>query len=259
MAIDLADYENKAKDAIKVFWGNRAKARQKQIELGVVDQGERGSVTGGQNLNGFVTLILDIVLANGLNESTVHRAARLVTLPGYFRPTKQWDLLVINHGRLVAAIELKSQVGPSFGKNFNNRTEEAIGTAADFRVAYREGAFGEQRAPFTGWLMIIEDVPASSKPVKNVTKHFPVFPDFQGASYQGRYEILCRRLMLESFYTAASVITTTRAAASTGDYRELSQMTGLETFLTAFASHIAAEAAQFPPAASPPSQASLDI
>jgi hypothetical protein len=48
-----------------------------------------------------------------------------VTLPGYFRPTKLWDVLVIHDKRLLAAIELKSQVGPSFGNNFNNRTEEA--------------------------------------------------------------------------------------------------------------------------------------
>lgn len=42
---------------------------------------------------------------------------------------------------MIAAVELKSQVGPSFGNNCNNRTEEAIGTAHDFWTAYREGAF----------------------------------------------------------------------------------------------------------------------
>ncbi len=29
MSIDLADYENKAQEAVKAFWGNREAARQK--------------------------------------------------------------------------------------------------------------------------------------------------------------------------------------------------------------------------------------
>jgi hypothetical protein len=52
-------------------------------------------------------------------------------LPGFFRPTKEWDLLAIHDGKLLAVIEAKSQVGPSFGNNFNNRTEEAMGSALD--------------------------------------------------------------------------------------------------------------------------------
>jgi hypothetical protein len=81
------------------------------------------------DMDGFVALVMDLVKANGLAHAAIHRERALLTLPGYFRPTKLWDLLVVHEGRLVAAVELKSQVGPSFGKNFNNRTEEAIGTA----------------------------------------------------------------------------------------------------------------------------------
>ena len=47
-------------------------------------------------------------------------------------------------------------MGPSFGNNFNNRTEEAIGTAHDFWTAYREKAFGDQTRPFVDWLMMVE-------------------------------------------------------------------------------------------------------
>jgi type II restriction enzyme len=31
MALDLVDYERKAHEAVKAFWGNRKAARQKQI------------------------------------------------------------------------------------------------------------------------------------------------------------------------------------------------------------------------------------
>ena len=41
MGIDLVDYKKKAREAVMAFWGNREKARQKQIEAGTVDQGER--------------------------------------------------------------------------------------------------------------------------------------------------------------------------------------------------------------------------
>ncbi len=166
MAIDLANYEQKACEAVQAFWGNREQARQKQIESGSADQGERAGVTAGKNMDGFVTLVIEIVRANGLEPACIHQKHRVVTLPGYFRPTKQWDLLVMNRGHLIAVLEFKSQVGPSFGNNFNNRTEEAIGNAHDLWTAYREGAFGEQPRPFVGWLMLLEDAPKSRSPVK---------------------------------------------------------------------------------------------
>jgi hypothetical protein len=152
VALDLVDYERRACESVQAFWGNREAARQKQIESGKADQGERASVTAGKNMDGFLALILDIIKANGLANAEIHQNRAALTLPGFFRPTKLWDLLVMSKGQLIAAIELKSQVGPSFGNNFNNRTEEAIGTAHDFWTAYRYGAFGKQPHPFVGWL-----------------------------------------------------------------------------------------------------------
>lgn len=244
MALNLVNYEKKAKDAIKAFWGNREKARLKQAEAGKIDQGERSGVTAGKNLDGFIALILELVEANGLSRDDVHRTRSLVTLPGYFRPTKLWDLIVVHKGRLVAAIEMKSQVGPSFGNNFNNRTEEAIGTAHDLWTAYREGAFGDQPRPFVGWLMLVEDAPKSRNPVRDRSKHFDVFPEFQGASYLNRYDILCQRLAKEQLYSTASVIASPRSGQKNGSYSDLSELTSLKTFVISFAGHIAAEAAR---------------
>ena len=192
----------------------------------------------------LLSLVEDIVRANGLDHAAIHKARRVVTLPGYFRPTKLWDLLVINNGRLIAALEFKSQVGPSFGNNFNNRTEEAIGTAHDLWTAYREGAFGEQSRPFVGWMMLLEDTDRSRSPIRDVSPHFPVFPEFEGASYADRYNILCRKLVQEQLYTAASLVLSRRSSIATGDYSNLSDMTSLRTFVTELAGHIAAEAAR---------------
>ena len=150
----------------------------------------------------------------------------------------------MNEGRLVAAMELKSQVGPSFGNNFNNRTEEAIGTAHDLWTAYRENAFGKHPRPFVGWLMMVEDVVESRTPVRDVSPHFPVFPEFQGALYLKRYDVLCQRLIQEQLYTTAAVIASPRMAADSGEYSELSEMTGLKAFVASLAGHCAAEAAR---------------
>ncbi|MCL4472741.1 MAG: PaeR7I family type II restriction endonuclease [Actinobacteria bacterium] len=244
MSINLVDYEAKTREAVKAFWGNREAARLKQIENGKADQGERAGVTGGKNMDGFLALATDLVNANGLENAEICIERKVLTLPGYFRPTKLWDMLVINSDRLVAAIEFKSQVGPSFGNNFNNRTEEAIGTAVDFWTAYREGAFGDNPRPLVGWLMLVEDCDACRSPVGENSTHFPVFEEFNGASYAERYNILCRKLAQEQLYSAASVLLSPRAAIDTGEYVELSELTGLATFVTTFAGQIAAEAAR---------------
>lgn len=244
MALELVNFEQKARDAIKAFWGNREAARQKQIESGKADQGERAGVTAGKNMDGFIALILDIVKSNGLPDAEIYLERAVLTLPGYFRPTKLWDLLVIHEGQLIAAIELKSQVGPSFGNNFNNRTEEAIGTAHDFWTAYREGAFGDQPRPFVGWLMLVEDAPKSRSAVRVDAPHFEVFKEFQGASYIERYDLLCQKLMKERLYTTASLMASPRDASESGDFCSVSGMTGLKTFVTSLAGHIAGEAAR---------------
>lgn len=244
MALDLVDYEQKAREAVKVFWGNREAAKQKQIESGQADQGERAGVTAGKNMDGFLALALDIIKANGLGHAQIHQNRAMLTLPGYFRPTKLWDLLVIYKGELIAAIELKSQVGPSFGNNFNNRTEEAIGTAHDLWTAYREEAFGKQPRPFVGWLMMVEDASGSRSLVHNSSPHFPVFEKFKGASYLKRYDLLCQRLVQEQLYTTAAVIAAERSAVDTGDFTNLSDMTSLKAFITSLAGHVTSTAAR---------------
>ena len=157
MGLDLSNYDELAGEAVRYFWRSRASARVKQKESGKSDQGERAGVTAGKNMDGFISLIVDVIQNNGLAHAEIHRERTVLTLPGFFRPTKLWDLLVMNEGKLIAAIELKSQAGPSFGNNFNNRAEETIGASHDFWTAYRKGAFGKQPEPFVGWLMLVED------------------------------------------------------------------------------------------------------
>ncbi len=77
MALDLANYDVKAHEAIKAFWGNRDVAKKKQTEAGRIDQGERAGVTGGKNLDGFIGLIADLVEANGLGHADIALSLQL--------------------------------------------------------------------------------------------------------------------------------------------------------------------------------------
>ena len=61
---------------------------------------------------------------------------------------------------------------------------------------------------------------ASIRPVMVKEPHFNVFPEFVGAFYMKRYELFCRKLVLERHYTSASFITSNSQAGLEGDYME---------------------------------------
>lgn len=243
MTLDLANFERKTSEAVQQFWVTRAQAITQQQESGVLDQGGRAGVTGGKNMDGFVKLIADLVHANGLVTAEVHLTRRLTTIPGFFRPTKNWDIVVMHNHRLVAAIELKSQVGPSFGNNFNNRAEEAIGSAVDVATAYREGAFGDQPIPFLGWFLHLEDHEKSRAPVGVVEPHFSVMDGMRNLSYIDRYAVLCERLMSEKLYSAAAIVCSTREEGPLGQCWSPTGRASLHRFVAAFSAHIAEEVA----------------
>jgi hypothetical protein len=142
MPIVLKDLEGRVRGAVAHYWKTLHQQEQKQ-RAGKADAGRRAAVTGGKQMLGFCDLVNKVLIENGMPEATIYVTKRL-ELPGFFRPTKEWDMLVVSESRLVAALEFKSQRGPSFGNNFNNRTEEALGNAQDLWTAFREGAFGKK-------------------------------------------------------------------------------------------------------------------
>jgi len=253
MSLALADYQDKAREAVQAFWRNRVEASRRQQQQGKPDQGTRGSVTSGKNMDKFVELAADLVEANGLRDATMQVTSKVVTLPGFFRPSKEWDFVVTHRGRLIAALEMKSQVG-SLGNNFNNRVEEAVGSGTDIYHAYRQGAFGaDVPPPFIGWLMLLEDTDEATCPRRIPSMAFDPVAPFERPSYAERYQIMCRRLATDHWYSAASLIlsepprdpqTGRETGQHSGDYRELDESTSLTRFVTEFAGHIAKAAAR---------------
>ncbi len=225
----MIDLEKRVASAVQHFWFTREQQTNKQVEEGRRDQGARGAVTGGAQLDGFINLVADLLTERGLPETAIIRK-RNVVLPGYYRPTKEWDLLVVFEGQLIATIEFKSQIGPSFGNNYNNRTEEAIGSAVDLWAAYRDGAFKPSARPWLGYFMLFEEAPRSMNPVAVKEPHFKVFEEFLGASYAKRYEIFCEKLVRERLYDAACFLMPTQTDGIKGKYREPSRELGFNNF-----------------------------
>ena len=231
--------ENQISDAVTHYWETRKAQIEKQMKRGSSDAGLRSAVTGGAQMDGFMRIFTEIIVDSGMDEKYVF-GKRLLELPGFFRPTKEWDLVVVKNGHLIAAIEAKSQVGPSFGNNFNNRTEEAMGSALDLWTAFREGAFNGGIQPFLGYFFMLENCDASSRPVKVKEPHFKVFPEFVGASYMKRYEFFCRKLVLERHYTSASFITSDSETGVRGVYQEPARDLLVSIFLKSLISHVGA-------------------
>lgn len=236
IAKQIADRTAKA---VAHYWQTRAAQRKKQEIDGKADQGLRGAVTGGAQMDGFIDLFSELVTKAGIPGSYIFRK-KAVELPGFFRPTKEWDLLVVRERTLIAVIEAKSQVGPSFGNNFNNRTEEAIGSALDLWTAFREHAYLESPQPFVGYFFMLEDCEASNRPVGVQEPHFKVFPEFRTASYMRRYELLCRKLALERHYTASAFITSTSQDGITGTFKTPADDLSVERFARVMVAHVAA-------------------
>jgi len=232
-----------AKAAVRHFWKCRASQKKKQgTKTGVKDAGSRSAVTGGKQLDGFVQAVASIIREAGATDTSIFSGGQKSTsLPGYFRAEKNWDLLVVGGGRLIACVEFKSQVG-SFGNNFNNRCEEAIGNAHDFWTAYREGAFEGSPRPWLGYLMLLEDAPAARTPVKVREPHFKVFPAFHDASYATRYQLLMQRLLRERMYDGAGFLMSARKDGIKGAYSEPDLEVGFDAFARSLYAHVAAHA-----------------
>jgi hypothetical protein len=223
--------ERRLRSAVKRFWSTRENQAMRQAaKSGARDAGSRTAVTGGKQLDGFVELVRDFLIDCGIEQTAIF-CNQAAELPGWFRAEKKWDLLVVVKGQLIAAMEFKSQVG-SFGNNFNNRSEESLGSATDIWTAYREGAFALSQRPWLGYVMVLEDVARLQNSVGVKEPHFPVFPEFRGASYAKRYEILLTKLVRERLYDSAALLLSNHTSAEDGSYRQPSTELSFESLLT---------------------------
>lgn len=193
----MLDFEGELAKAVKYFWQIRGRQKKRQGgKSGKKDAGERSSVTGGKHADGFIRLIAAIVKDAALPKVEIHVTEKKPrTLPGFYRPCKEWDLVVQSGDTLVAVVEVKSQAG-SFGNNFNNREHES-----------------------------------SIRPTKPIIlKPYRVDEAFQKRSYAKRYELVCERLVRDRLYDAACFFTSNARTGKRGEYQEPNQELSIKNF-----------------------------
>lgn len=150
--------------ALQLYSSTLSAQALKQVEE-TRDAGRRSEVTGGKQMDGFVSVVRRALLNLGIPSESVWSEPRgKLHVPGYFRATKMWDLVVVHNGQLLAVLEAKS-IASSFGNNMNNRAEEAVGSGADFGIAFRERAFQSPTVPWAGYLFLLPESAKTTSPV----------------------------------------------------------------------------------------------
>ena len=173
---------------------------------------EASNGRAGDQMREIEKIIKDHVLKECARPTIEVFTGKKATLPGYYRTTKDWDLIVMIDGVLAAAIEVKSQrVGrpkkggtPQVAKNVNNRIEEALGSATDVRRLSDERA----ASAWLGYLFVLEKAPETeSAASQSIGAQLPVDGIFGSApSIVRRYQILCQRLVQSSLYDGACIL-----------------------------------------------------
>ena len=205
----LPDYDPLVQDAVQSYWKIRQAQAKKSRSQGILNTGSRAEVTGGRHLDDLDALIVRVFVDAGIPTRLLDVRRRPV--PGYFRRNKNWDLVVMAADRVVAIIELKSLPGKSIGKNYNNRTDEALGQAHDIWKAVERGIIDSPLRPWLGYVMLLEDNDESTRQLKNTASVWPPDPEFDDTSYEQRCDIFFSRMVRERLLDAACVATARRS------------------------------------------------
>jgi hypothetical protein len=191
--------------AVRAYWTGRDLQTEKQIQSGKIDAGTRGAMTGGQHMHALEDAVAEIFREDpDIGAKLEIHSKGKHKLPGYYRRAKDWDLVVLYRGALVAAIEMKSQP-TSFSRNFNNRVEEAIGNTADLWKTFQDDRLGPIK-PWLGFVILAGRIDESTKTLGNARALFPVDNIFTNTSYIDRYRLLLDRLSKAGQYDAGVVV-----------------------------------------------------
>jgi hypothetical protein len=197
----MQNNDTRIQNLVDAFWGHRNAAVALQLESGV----QGGAARSGGHMRAIQDHVRKIFLDNGLSQDCILPGSP--SLPGFFRRAKSWDIVVVYKGVLVAAIELKSQVG-SVGNNANNRIEEAIGNAFDIDAVQRNNqAFGAV-PPWLGFVMVFEESERTQAQLRPQTSEFSIDPIFENLSYSRQYQIALSRFVSDGLYDAGWFLTT---------------------------------------------------
>jgi hypothetical protein len=214
MTLAIPDYEEAFAAAIHDFWMIKTDQKANADRLGR-NLGTSGAVRAGKHMAPFEVLIRKVIEDAGIEPDPARRDT--VYLPGFYRETKSWDVVIQYKGHTLAIVEAKSQ-GSSLANNFNNRVEEAIGQAADVWKSHERGLLISGLRPWVGYLMIVEETKETTEPKyllkdKSIPEGMEIDPVFDGMSYAERYAMAFKRLDQERMLDATCVAITSGSDA----------------------------------------------
>jgi hypothetical protein len=237
----LDDLDAEVSDAVEYYYSKLSDQAEQHRRSQETARGRRAEVLGGQQMDGFASLIEDLVHEEtGVPRDSIKHDYH-ATLPGYYRHEKEWDTAVVHNDELLAVVEYKSQ-GSSIGNNLNNRAEEAIGNNTDLYKAYEEGLFEPSPAPWAGYLMLMVDNEASRKPRSLREPNFRADDAFQDAGYVDRMELLCLRMVRQRLVDEAAFMISNDTIGINGEYTEPNEELEFERFARSLVSHVNAHA-----------------
>ncbi|GAA3220442.1 PaeR7I family type II restriction endonuclease [Oerskovia jenensis] len=202
-------------DLLTNFWLEKDHAVQRNLAGG--REGHGAQARDARHMQSIAAFVRGMFVQAGLDDEDVFvdRA-----IPGFYRRSKNWDVVATYKGHLVGVVELKSQVG-SEGNNGNNRIEEALGSAFDAATAQDlNRAFGVLPI-WTAFCVVFGSDPLSAKPVR--TRGRPLFdtdPIFDGMTYGRQWEIAVERFVQTGAYDAGWMVHTWLDYEKNPGYRE---------------------------------------
>lgn len=185
------------------WWLEKNLAVGRLADAGKSDIGAQAR--NARHMQSTAAFVRQMFINAGLDERDVTVDA---VIPGYYRRSKNWDVVAMHRGQLVGVVELKSQER-SPGNNANNRIEEAVGSAVDAHAVQElTGAFGHLGV-WAAWCMTFNRNAETGRPVgaRGVPK-FPVDPVFFPMTYASQYATAIQRFIAQNVYQAGWMLVT---------------------------------------------------
>jgi Restriction endonuclease XhoI/Domain of unknown function (DUF4263) len=194
-----------AEQAIRDFW--HAREEQARQLRGPVDSTSFAGIR--QRTWAVVDAVIEELVGCGVPRASIRRDPRLGLPSAYLPTTRRWDLLVLDDGIPVAAMDFRFQMG-SAGKNLANRVGEFVSQAADLQRAYQHASVRPFK-PCLGLFFVLEENEELTRPRRWHGEVSPASESETGRlSYRDQYAQSFRRLLNDGMYDAVCYLTTTR-------------------------------------------------
>lgn len=184
---------HQAEDAIRNFW-EASEASLSTSRVGAIRRGWPGQI--------LVDAVIEELVRCGVDRASIHPSQPL-PLPGaYQNISRPWDLLVIEEGMPVAAVEVITVVGQASGRNIRNRMDDILASGVNVFRAYDQLSVRALK-PALGQVFLLEERRATTTPLPQRPKALAVSESTDPPkSAEGQLQDFFQRLLRDGMYDA---------------------------------------------------------